>query len=247
VNIIYKIGKIIFAVYAIIVTILSHFIVIPCYLIVFNFYPKDKAPFVAHKISRFWAKLLFTFYFIRVDIKGKELIKPEQAYVFVCNHRSQLDIPLFARACVNAFRFLSKIEVTKIPVMGYVVKKLYITVDRNDKDDRVKSIERMKRSLLDEKISVVLFPEGTRNRTDKSLIDFKDGAFRLAIDTQLPMAVLTILNTKDFIPANKFELKPGTVKAIWSEPIPTIGMTSADVPALKEKVRNILLKNMGNG
>jgi 1-acyl-sn-glycerol-3-phosphate acyltransferase len=241
-----KIGKSIFAVYAIIIVILSCLIVLPIYLIIFNFYPKDKAPFVAHKVSRFWAKFLFTLFFIRVIIKGKELIKPEQAYVFVCNHSSQLDIPLFAMACVNAFRFLSKIEVTKIPVMGYVVKKLYITVDRSDKDDRVKSIERMKDSLLREKISVVLFPEGTRNRTNHPLIDFKDGAFRLAIDSQLPMAVLTILNTKDFIPANKFELKPGTVRAIWSEPIPTVGMTPSDLPALKEKVRNILLKNLEN-
>jgi 1-acyl-sn-glycerol-3-phosphate acyltransferase len=247
VKILFKIFKALFAVYAIIVMVLSHFIVIPCYLIIFNFYPKDQAPFVAHKISRFWAKLLFTCFFIRVKVQGMELIKPDQAYVFVCNHRSQLDIPLFARACVNTFRFLSKIEVTKIPVMGYVVKRLYITVDRSDKDDRVKSIERMKDSLLQEKISVVLFPEGTRNRTNKPLIDFKDGAFRLAIEAQLPIAVLTILNTKEFIPANKFELKPGTVRAMWNEPIPTVGMTMADVPKLKERVREILLKNLETG
>lgn len=205
--------------------------------------PKDKAPFRAHKISRFWAKLLFTCFFIKVDIKGMEFIKPEQPYVFVCNHRSQLDIPLFARASVNTFRFLSKIEVTKIPLIGYVVKRLYITVDRKSKEDRAKSIVKMQDSLLKEKISVVLFPEGTRNRTSEPLIDFKDGAFRLAIETKLPIAVLTILNSGSFSPANKFmQLKPGTLKAIWAEPIPTDKMSVEDVPRLKEQVRQRILE-----
>ncbi len=102
----------------------------------------------------------------------------------------------------------------------------------------------MKHSLLQEKISVILFPEGTRNRSQEPLLNFKDGAFRLAIETQLPIAVLTIFNTADFLPADAFEMKPGTVCAIWDEPIETKGLTMEDVPALKEKVRNILSGNI---
>jgi len=102
----------------------------------------------------------------------------------------------------------------------------------------------MKYSLLKEKISVILFPEGTRNRTQKPLLDFKDGAFRLAIETQLPIAVLTILNTKDFLPAGKFGLKPGTINARWNEPLQTKGLNLKDVPMLKEKARDMLLKNL---
>jgi 1-acyl-sn-glycerol-3-phosphate acyltransferase len=236
--------KSLFAVYAIIVVIASCVIVIPPYLIVFNFFPKKSAPYIAHKLSRFWAKFLFTFFFIRVKVKGKDLIKPEQAYIFVCNHCSQLDIPLFAMACRNTFRFLSKIEVTRVPVFGYVVKKLYITVDRKDRNNRVVSFNAMRKSLLEEKISVILFPEGTRNRTEQPLLDFKDGAFRLAIDTQLPIAVLTIYNTKEHLPTGKFEMKPGIVNAAWSEPVETKGMTLDDIPMLKEKVKNILLANL---
>jgi 1-acyl-sn-glycerol-3-phosphate acyltransferase len=222
--------------------VLSFFIVMPCYVVIFSFMPKDGAPFRAHKVSRFWANLLFTCFFIRVDIKGAEFIKPEQAYIFVCNHRSQLDIPLFAIACKNTFRFLSKVEVTKIPLIGYVVKRLYITVDRKSKEDRAKSVIKMQDSLLKEKISVVLFPEGTRNRTAEPLIDFKDGAFRLAIETQLPIAVLTILNSGGFSPANKLmQLKPGTLKAVWTEPISTINMTTEDTPRLKEQVKQRIL------
>jgi 1-acyl-sn-glycerol-3-phosphate acyltransferase len=232
-----------FGLYAVLIMILSFFIVIPCYFFIFSFTPKEKAPHKAHKISRFWAKLLFTCFFIKVDIKGMELIDPNKAYVFVCNHRSQMDIPLFARACVNTFRFLAKIEVVKIPLIGYVVKRLYITVDRKSKDDRAKSFLRMQDSLLKEKISMVIFPEGTRNRTHKPLIDFKDGAFRLAIDTKLPVAVLTILNAGEFSPAHKFlQLKPGTIKAIWTEPLPTDKMNVDDVPLLKEQVKHRIME-----
>jgi 1-acyl-sn-glycerol-3-phosphate acyltransferase len=239
-----RIFKALFATYAVLVAIISCIIVIPAYLIIFNFFPKTIAPYTAHKLSRSWAKFLFTFFFIRVDVKGKEKIKPEQAYIFVCNHRSQLDIPLFARACTNTFRFLSKIEVTRIPVFGYVVKKLYITVDRKKRNDRAVSFDKMKHSLLQEKISVILFPEGTRNRSQEPLLNFKDGAFRLAIETQLPIAVLTIFNTADFLPADAFAMKPGTVRAAWDEPIETKGLTVQDIPMLKEKVRNILLRNL---
>jgi 1-acyl-sn-glycerol-3-phosphate acyltransferase len=244
VNVFIKISKALFAVYAILIVALSCFIVIPAYLIIFNFSSKKKSPFIAHKVSRFWAKFLFTFFFIRIDIKGREYIKPEQAYIFVCNHNSSLDIPLFATACINTFRFLSKIEVTKFPIIGYVVKKLYITVDRKSRADSAKSIERMKSSLTEEGISVVLFPEGHRNTTDKPLLAFKDGAFRLAIETQLPIAVLTILNTRDFLPSDKFEMKPGIIRAVWSEPIETKGLTLTDLPALKEKVKDVLLRNL---
>ena len=153
-----------------------------------------------------------------------------------------MDIPLIARACSNTFRFLSKVEVTKIPLIGYVVKRLYITVDRKSKEDRAKSFTKMSDSLLKEKISIVIFPEGTRNRTDKPLIDFKDGAFRLAVETQVPIAILTIINSGEFSPANKFmQLKPGTLKAVWTEPIPTLNMTMADTPKLKEQVRQRIL------
>jgi len=244
-NILVQILMTLFGLYAVLIVIVSFFIVIPSYFFVFWFVPADKAPFQAHKISRFWAGFLLTCYFIRVDVKGKNLIKPEQPYVFVCNHRSQLDIPLFARACVNTFRFLSKIEVTKIPLMGYIVGRIYITVDRKSKEDRAKSIIKMQDSLLKEKISVVLYPEGTRNRTNKPLIDFKDGAFRLAIDTQVPIAVLTILNSAEFSPAHKFmQLKPGTLKAVWTEPISTQNMTHRDIPRLKEEVRQRILQTL---
>ncbi len=233
-----------FGVYAIIVFILSLLIVMPCYLTIFNFMSQKHAPAAAHKVSRFWAKLLFTFFFIRTDVKGRELIDPEQVYVFVSNHRSQLDIPLYAIACRHTFRFLSKAEVGRIPLLGYIVRKLYIVVDRKNSMDGMRSITTMKDSLLKEKISVAIYPEGTRNRTPESLLKFKDGAFLLAIETQLPVAALAIYNSGQLNPANKLQLQPGVLKAEWCEPVVTKGMTITDIPALKEEVRRRLLAKL---
>src|SRR6185436_10559049 len=126
-------------------------------------------PFIAHKyISRNWAGSLFVFYGIRLIIKNKELLDQKQTYVFIGNHRSLLDIPAYAVATNHCIRFLAKKELTKLPLMGYVIGKLYISVDRKDKAARAKSMENMMNSLRDG-ISVFICPEGTRNKGSEPL------------------------------------------------------------------------------
>src|SRR5579872_3251254 len=167
--------RIFFGIYALLIFLCSLIVVIPAYFIVFNLWSKPRAPHVAHRISRAWAEFLFVAFFIKVKVEGKEKINPKRTYVFISNHQSQLDIPLFARACENTFRFLAKAELIKIPLLGYIIKNLYITVKRGDKTDRGKSIEAMSSSLY-EGVSVFICPEGTRNRSDAPLLDFRDGA-----------------------------------------------------------------------
>ena len=178
------------------------------------------------------------------------MIDPSQTYVFIANHQSFLDIPAYAIACNNSIRFLAKVELTKIPLLGYVIRKIYITVDRKDKAARLKSIENMLDSLREE-ISVFICPEGTRNRTEKPLLDFHDGAFRLAIESQLPLAVLTVKGAEKLLsPLRPLELSPGTITCVWAKPIATSGMNIDDLPRLKEEARNLMLAILdesGNG
>ena len=237
--------KIIFTIYSGTLFILSFFIMIPFYVFVFNFWNKEKAPHVAHRLTRFWANLLFVIFIAKPKIKGKELIDINETYVFVSNHRSQMDIPLLAVSCKNTFRFLAKAELIKAPLLGYMIKNLYITVARSNKKDRSRSMDAMKKSM-DEHISVFLFPEGTRNKTKEPLIDFHDGAFRLAIKTQKPLAVLTVTDTEKVLPATGLQvIFPGIMHAEWSKPIETNGMTDDDLPHLKERVRSIMLEILG--
>ena len=222
----------------------SLILVVPVYFIVFSFFPQKRAPHIAHKISRAWAKIFYIIFLIRVKTNGKQLIDDTKTYVFISNHLSQLDIPAYAIACKNTIRFLAKIELTKIPLMGYIIRKLYLSVDRSSKEARSQSMLNMQKSLQ-EGISVFICPEGTRNRTSQPLLDFKDGAFRLAIKAQVPLAVLTVLDSQKLLsPLRPVELAPGTIHAIWDKPIDTTGMTEDDLPALKEKARALMLAHL---
>jgi 1-acyl-sn-glycerol-3-phosphate acyltransferase len=244
--IILRFFKALFGIYAAVFFIVTLLVAAPLYFFVFLFISDKKAPHIAHRIiSRTWARVLSWGFFTPMRVKNRSYIDPDKAYVMIANHRSQLDIPLYALACKNTLRFLAKAELTKIPLLGFIIRKLYMTVNRDDRADRNRSIEIMRRSL-DENISVFLCPEGTRNRyDDPPLLDFRDGAFRLAIITKTPIAPLTLLNTGEKLsPLRPLELAPGTIYAIWDKPIDTSNMTLEDVPALKEKIRQMMIGHL---
>jgi 1-acyl-sn-glycerol-3-phosphate acyltransferase len=234
-----------FGLYALVIFALSFLIVLPCYFLVFTFAGKQSAPRIAHRgISRNWAAILFFLFGIRVRVRNREALDPEVTYVFVANHRSQLDIPAYAVACSNTFRFLAKEELTKIPGMGWIIRRLYISVNRKDKTARLRSMDRMVQSLRDG-VSVFLCPEGTRNKTQRPLLDFHDGAFRVAIEAQVPLAVMTILHSDDLLsPLHPLALAPGRIDCIWDDPIDTKGMTQEDVPRLREIAIRCMLQHL---
>lgn len=234
-----------FGIYAILVFLCTLILFAIITVFIFLLFPAKKAPHIAHAANRGWAMVLQVMLLTPFRFSGQELIDPKRTYVFIANHQSQLDIPLFARACRNTFRFLAKAELTKIPLMGFVIRKTYITVNRTDRRDRNRSIEVMKKSL-DEGISVFICPEGTRNREkEPAVMEFRDGAFRLAVLTGTPIAVLTVFDSGDRLsPKRPLELSPGVIRGSWSKPIETTGLTLDDVPALKEKVRAIMTEQL---
>lgn len=232
-----RILRFLFTLYCVIPFTLSFFVVIPLYFIIFNFFQKERSPHLAHRVSQLWAKFLFTAFLIRYKLKNKHNIDIHQTYIFIANHQSLLDIPAYALSCPHTFRFLSKAELVKIPLLGYVIKNLYITVNRSDKRDRHKSIEKMLVSLK-EGIAVFLAPEGTRNTTSAPLLDFKDGAFRLAIAAQLPIATLVLHDSGKLLsPQHPLEIQPGVIHGEWLPPYETIGLTEENLEALKSKIK----------
>lgn len=195
--------------------------------------------FNCHVVSPLLLKLML----IKLKVFGKEKLDAKTTYVYVANHNSQIDIMACASAVPNSIRFLAKAETKYIPFFGFMVKMLGIVVDRQSKESREKSYQQMADALLKGE-SLFLYPEGTRNRTKEKLKEFKDGAFRVAIMAQVPIAVQTLTGAREVNPPEGLQLYPGTVEVHWSEPIETRGMTMADVPLLKEKVRNEMLKHL---
>lgn len=191
--------------------------------------------------NKIWVNTWAALTGVKYVIKGTEKVSKQQAYIFVVNHTSMGDAVIVNAAIKNNnFTPLAKVEVKKIPIMGYVFSKVAVFVDRSDKESRQKSIEQM-RQHAKEGISVMVFPEGTRNKKfDKPLLPFHAGAFRIAIETQLPVAPFVLIGANDLMPNEKLPLRPCTMTAIFADPIPTKGMTEEDVPALQQKVYTIM-------
>jgi 1-acyl-sn-glycerol-3-phosphate acyltransferase len=181
---------------------------------------------------------------IRRKVSGVEKIDIKKSYIIVGNHRSSLDFIANADAFPGVYRYLAKKELVKIPVFGWVVKKMCLIVDRSSAMSRARSVVAVKQHL-EEGWSVFIYPEGSRNKTTDPLGVFYDGAFRIAIQTGAPIAVQTIVNPLDFTSlTDALDLKPGILRIVWDEPIETKGMTADDIPILKERVRTLMLHHL---
>ena len=147
---------------------------------------------VLTKMSPFW----------KVVVDGREKIDHKQAYVIVPNHQSMLDI-VFFNMLHHRLRWVSKIEVFKIPIVGWEMRMVkYIELVRGNKASVVRMMEKCVESLR-EGISVVIFPEGTRSLTG-AIGKFKPGAFQIAVKTDKPLLPVLIDGTGDILPKKGF-------------------------------------------
>lgn len=162
-----------------------------------------------------------------------------KSYIYVSNHTSFLDIPGITMGIRGQFRPLAKKELLKIPIFGWIAKSAAVIVDRSNPKSRKESMERLKK-ILQMGISILIFAEGTQNRTKEILQPFKDGAFRMAIDTKLPILPLVVIGAGPLLPPGTIHVKPGTIKVVFGQEIPTEHLTTENVASLKEKTFNIM-------
>lgn len=216
-----------------------------CYIIIFNFWSKDKARTAAYVVTKWWGKSLLAAMLVRLTVEGRAQVPTDDGpYVLVSNHLSVIDIPICMASAPVPFSFLAKKEVDKVPIVGYLARNMHVYVDRKSKKSRHATFEGMQ-DHLDAGHSIHIYAEGTRNKTNELLQDFYDGAFRLAIATQRPIVTLTICGSdKISTPKQPFLGNPGSVHCIWEEPISTKGMTMEDLPRLKTMTRDRLLHNL---
>lgn len=181
-----------------------------------------------------WSWIFSKLTFIRYKFYGRENFKRGCAYIYVSNHTSFLDIPGLTMLLPGQFRPLAKKELLKIPIFGLIARSAAIIVDRSSPESRKKSIDRLK-TFLKNGISILIFVEGTQNRTDKILQPFHDGAFRIAIDTQQPVLPIVILGAGPLMPPGTINLKPGLIRIYVGKEIPTSGLTTQGVRDLKHQ------------
>lgn len=175
--------------------------------------------------------------FIRYDVEGRENIEKGKAYIYISNHTSFLDLPGIAMTIRGQFRPLAKKELLKLPVFGWITRATCVVVDRSNNESRKKSLERLK-DILNMGINILVFPEGTQNRTKELFQPFKDGAFRIASDTQKPMLPMVVIGAGKLMPPGTIRLRPGRIKIVVGPEIPI--SESDTTQSLKEKSYEVM-------
>jgi 1-acyl-sn-glycerol-3-phosphate acyltransferase len=176
---------------------------------------------------------------LRIKTKGANIRDNSEPCIIISNHGSTIDMMTAPYVLPTKVTPLAKAELKKIPMLGFMFKAASIFVDRKDPESRKRSMEEMKQALQNG-VYIFMYPEGTRNRTKNPLKEFYDGAFRTSIELQKPIMPLVILNVRKVAPMGTFLMQPGKLIAEYLEPIPTAGLTEADVPALKEKIFQLM-------
>lgn len=181
---------------------------------------------------------------IKVKITGKKNVIPKTPYVFVSNHRSLFDIPVLQRYVPNDFSFIFKKEIARVPLFGWQMQLgPHIIINRQNPEKAMKSIENAKKMLTKRKISVLLFPEGTRSKTGE-MLPFKRGAFHLAAQVGFPIIPVTVSGTENLFQKNPFRINSGNVTLDFGTPISVDNINGRkEELELMEKVRDIISEN----
>ena len=175
-----------------------------------------KAP---RTVQVLWSRSVLWFLLVPIKVTGREHVNPKQSYVFLANHQSFLDVFAVYGWLPNNFKWLMKKEIRKVPFVGTACKVAgHIFVDRSNPRAALQSMEHIKGELVDG-ISTVIFPEGTRTKTGE-MGRFKQGAFKIAMDLNLPVVPLSLKGFHHAMPARQLFVNPKASTALHiGEPI----------------------------
>jgi 1-acyl-sn-glycerol-3-phosphate acyltransferase len=187
-----------------------------------------------------WARISSFFTPIWVSVKGMENIDRKQSYVVVTNHQSHYDIFVVYGWLWMDIKWVMKKDLRKTPFIGYACERVgHIIIDRSDSQKAIESINKAKKNIVNG-TSIIFFPEGTRSK-DGKIGAFKKGAFKIAIDLQLPILPITINGTRKILPSNSMNLLPGCAEMIVHPPISISAYTDRNLEELMDKTRTVII------
>jgi 1-acyl-sn-glycerol-3-phosphate acyltransferase len=196
------------------------------------------------RINYYVARLYFWLVFLPIDIVWEFKPDKHQQYIFCANHFSMFDIPLMALSKVP-FVFVGKSSIAKIPLFGFMFKKLHIMVNRNSLKSKHEVYMRSSMAL-DEGKSLMIFPEGgiVSSKSHK-MGPFKEGAFRIAIEKQVPIVPVTLHDIWLFMPDEKiWELNYRRMTMVFHKPVETKDKTMEDLESVKQQVFKTISKEL---
>jgi len=190
-----------------------------------------------------WARILARLTPIGIRVYGAENADPKRTYVVVCNHQSQYDILLVYGWLDLDLKWVMKQELRKIPGIGLGCEKAgHIFIDRKNPRNARAAVEKALQHLGDG-VGILFFAEGTRS-LDGKLQPFKKGAFRLAIEQSLPVLPVTLLGTREILPAKTLRLFPGRATMLIHPAIETADLDMEQVDFLLDSTRQAIASGL---
>ncbi|EKQ58267.1 MULTISPECIES: lysophospholipid acyltransferase family protein [unclassified Clostridium] len=193
------------------------------------------------KIGYNWSKFTMNIIGIDLDVTGLENI-PKETCVFIGNHSSILDIPILLYITDRNLGFIAKKEMLKTPIIGYWLRNSKcVPIDRENPRTAMVSINEAIKNIK-EGNSMVIFPEGTRNKEGK-VGQFKKGALKLATKSKAPIVPVSIDRASRAFEDNR-EFRPTKIKVVFGKTIDTKNLSKEDEGTLAEEIRNIIITNL---
>lgn len=191
---------------------------------------------VAHDYARMMARLMRPPLGIRTRVIGREHLLQQRPCIYVANHQSAFDVPVLADLYPPDTVVIGKKELRQIPFFGWLYAVTgNILIDRSNNAGAVGRLREAEEAIRQRGVSVWIFPEGTRGKEPGRLLPFKKGAFYMAVATGAPLVPVVAEPLRPFFDVTRRRIRTGTVEVRVLEPIPTTGLTEADVvPLLNE-------------
>jgi 1-acyl-sn-glycerol-3-phosphate acyltransferase len=199
---------------------------------------------LARKLARLWSVHLLSIARVKLVVEGASNIAPHSNYVFVSNHQGYFDIPVLFCSLGSALSFIAKKELFAIPFFGWGMTAIgCISMDRKNPRNARASISRAVSILRTKKLSLVLFPEGTRSPSGR-VGEFKRGSFTLALEAGVPVVPVTICGTGAIHGKSSHRIHPGSVTVSIGKPLATGDMMKMTKDELSGTVREIIARTM---
>lgn len=233
----------IYSIYAFITFVAVMLLIFP-FAIVAGFFGRIKGGNMMIRLCMLWADIWFFLIFIWHKKIYETPHDKKRSYIFLSNHISYLDAAIIVKAFRQPFRPLGRVEMSNLPVFGFIYRNAIVTVDRSSATNRANSV-RILKSLINKGISVLVFPEGTFNMGTTPLKEFYDGAFRVAIETQTPIKPVLFLDAYKRMPYESlFSMTPGRNRIVYLDEIPVSSYMLKDTGRLKDEVYAIMEKKL---
>lgn len=174
----------------------------------------------------------------RLEIEGEEHLYETRPCIYLVNHQSYFDAPVLAGLYPDRTVVIGKKELRWIPLFGWLFAVTgNIFIDRSEHREAVQRLREVAAAVRERRLSVWIFPEGTRGRTPGTLLRFKKGAFHMAIDAQVPLVPIVVSPTQELFDLARGRLRTGTIQVRVLAPIRTEGLGEEDVDALLAEAR----------